>query len=165
MKKKILYISQVFPYPADGGGKIKTLNTLKTLAKKYDLFAIFISERVPTEKQKQLFKKFNIKYKVFYTNIMSESIKKNYKKLLVNYLRFTPHYVYQYSFKPAFNFINNKILTFQPDVIHVDHINSSQYIPTTTWLNNNLKKKYSLILENHNIVHKLYFSMDIILWI
>lgn len=157
-KKKLLYLSQCFPLPLDGGGKIKTFNTLKTLAKKFDIFAVFISERTAPREELREFEKLGIKTKIFQTDIMSQDIKKNYLKLIWNYLHLRPHFVYQYRYVPSFKWIKEKIKTWQPEVVHVDHVNSAQFLPTKKWLVTNCKKSPKLILENHNLNHILFFT-------
>ena len=157
-KQKLLYLSQCFPLPLDGGGRIKTFNTLKTLSAKFDIFAVFVSERNATKEQLAEFKKLGIRVKVFKTKLMAESIKEDYLKLAWNYLQLRPHFVYQYRYKPSFPWIKNKILNWQPDIIHVDHINSAQFLPKKSWLKKNCLKMPVLILENHNLDHVLFFT-------
>lgn len=157
-KKKLLYLSQCFPLPLDGGGRIKTFNTLKTLAKKFEIFAVFVSERNATQKQLAEFKKLGIEVKIFKTKLMSESIKENYIKLAWNYLQLRPHFVYQYRYKPSFSWIKNKIKNWQPEIIHVDHINSAQFLPKKSWLKKYCLSMPILILENHNLDHVLFFT-------
>ncbi len=155
-KQKLLYLSQCFPIPLDGGGKIKTFNSIKTLAKKFDIFAVFISERKAKKEEVKVFQKMGVSVKIFYTDIMSKDIKENYLKLAWNYLQLRPHFVYQYRYKPSFSWIKDKIKTWQPDIIHVDHINSAQFLPSRAWLKKNCQKIPKLILENHNLNHILF---------
>lgn len=157
-KKKLLYLSQCFPLPLDGGGRIKTFNTLKTLSQKFDVFAVFVSERSANENELLEFKKLGIKIKIFKTKLMSESIKDDYLKLAWNYLQLRPHFVYQYRYIPSFKWIKEKIKAWQPDIIHVDHINSAQFLPKKSWLKKNCQKMPMLILENHNLDHVLFFT-------
>lgn len=156
MKKKLLYLSQCFPYPPDGGGTIKSFNTIKSLSKRFDVYAIFVSERSGTKSQKEVFRKMGVKVKVFKTYTMIESIKNNYWRLLFNYLQLRPHFVYQYRYIPAIKYIRKVIKLWQPEVIHVDHVNSSQFLPNLIWLKFNLKSPPVLILENHNLNHIIF---------
>lgn len=155
-KKKLLFLSQCFPLPLDGGGRIKTYNSLVTLAKKYEIFATFVSERNANKEDLINLNKMGIRVKVFKTNLMSKSIKEDYAKLAWNYLQLRPHFVYQYRFLPSFSWIKNKIISWQPDIIHVDHINSAQFLPSHRWLKKNCNQKPKLILENHNLNHILF---------
>jgi glycosyltransferase involved in cell wall biosynthesis len=142
----------------DGGGRIKTFNTLKTLSQKFEIFAIFVSERQATKKELQEFKKLKIQVKIFKTKLMAESIKEDYLKLAWNYLQLRPHFVYQYRYLPSFAWIKAKIQNWQPDIIHVDHINSAQFLPKKSWLKQHCFKMPKLILENHNLDHVLFFT-------
>lgn len=153
---KLLYLSQCFPLPLDGGGRIKTFNSIATLSKKFEVFTTFVSERNARPEDLLRLKKLGIKSKVFKTSLVSESIKDDYLKLAWNYLQFRPHFVYQYRYKPSFSWIKNKIKTWQPDIIHVDHINSAQFLPSKKWLTENCHKMPKLILENHNLNHVLF---------
>jgi len=157
-KKKLLYLSQCFPLPLDGGGRIKTFNTLKTLSKEFKIFAVFVSERNANKKELDKFEKLGIKLKIFKTKLMAESIKEDYLKLAWNYLQLRPHFVYQYRYVPSFRWIKEKIKNWQPDIIHVDHINSAQFLPKKSWLKKNCLKMPTLILENHNLDHVLFFT-------
>jgi len=157
-KPKLLFLSQCFPLPLDGGGKIKTFATLSTLAKKFDIFAVFVSERKAKRDDLIKLKKLSINCKIFQTNLMFQDVKKDYLKLIWNYLQLRPHFVYQYRYLPAIEFIKTKIQTWQPQIIHVDHINSSQFLPQKAWLKMNCTKYPYLILENHNLNHRLFFT-------
>jgi glycosyltransferase involved in cell wall biosynthesis len=150
MKKKILYITQVFPYPADSGGKIKSLNTLLTLAKKYEVQLVCVSEKNPTTRELNVLKKLGITSHVFYNSEVSESIEEHQLKLLRFYLRGISHYFFQYYYEPAFSFIDELTQNWKPDVIHIDHVNLAQYLPK--------EKKEIWILESHNVEYQLLFT-------
>ena len=150
-KKKLLFLSQAYPYPADGGGKIKTLNSLKTLAKKFDVYAIFISEKNPSKSELDYIKSLGVyKIKVFFNPGILDSVKDNYLHLFTNFVRLKPHYVFQYTYKLAFKFINKVINQFVPDIIHIDHINIAQYLPQ--------QKRQTWILEHHNLEFYLLWT-------
>ncbi len=149
-KKKILYISQSYPYVADSGGKIKTLNTLVTLSKEHELSAIFVSDSLPTFHERQYLERKNITVQVLKSLTILSSVKDNLLELLVYYLQGIPQYVFQYRYKPAFARIAKIIKTFKPDVIHVDHLNMAQYLPK--------EKKEVWVLEHHNVEAYLYWT-------
>ena len=105
----MLYLSQLFPSPPDSGGKIKTLNTVLTLAKKYQVFAVFISEEKPADKDIKVLTDAGIKLKVFYSSTILASVKDDLLNLFSHFLRGIPHYVFQYTHPPASAFIQRKI--------------------------------------------------------
>lgn len=157
-RHKLLFISQCFPLPLDGGGKIKTFNTLQTLSRRFDIYAIFVSERQATKNDLLQMKKLGIHCKLFLSNAMLENIKENYWKLFINYLQLRPHYIYQYHHPAAAAYIKQKIRSWQPAIIHVDHINSAQFLPSKIWLKKHCRILPKLVLENHNIDHLLFKS-------
>lgn len=150
-RKKILYLSQVYPYPNDGGGKIKTLNSLQALAQKFEVYAIFISEKKPNKDELNYLKTMGVKkIKVFFNEKILDSVKDDYPHLIKNFLKLNPHYVFQYTHKPASTFIIKTIGSYNPDIIHVDHINIAQYLPKI--------KKETWILEHHNLEFYLLWT-------
>ena len=150
MKKKILYLSQMYPYPPDGGGKIKTLQTLHALAQEYEIFAVFVSETKSTKEELYELEKLGIKVKVFYSDKILASVKDDLVDLAWHFTRGIPHYMFQYTHQPAFSYILKLIEDFHPDIIHVDHLNMSQYLPK--------EKRQVWILEHHNVETYLYWT-------
>ncbi|MBI5449127.1 glycosyltransferase [Candidatus Gottesmanbacteria bacterium] len=150
MKKKILYLSQMYPYPPDGGGKIKTLNTLRALSREYQVSAVFVSETKPTKEELYELEKLGITVKVFYSDRILASVKDDLMDLAWHFFRGIPHYVFQYTHNPAFPYVHKLIRDFKPDIIHVDHLNMAQYLP---------KEKHQVwILEHHNVETYLYWT-------
>ncbi|MBI5448712.1 glycosyltransferase [Candidatus Gottesmanbacteria bacterium] len=150
MKRKILYLSQAYPYPADGGGKIKTLQTLETLAREYRIYAVFISEVKPKKEDLQILVKLGITVKVFYSDRVLASVKKDLVGLAWHFIRGISHYQFQYFLASARPAIQKIIDDWKPDVIHVDHLNMSQYLPK--------RKQQVWILEHHNVETYLYWT-------
>ena len=154
MKKKILYISQVFPYPTDGGGKIKTYNSLRVLAKKFDVYAVFVSEKKPSTTEINHLRKLGIqKVKVFFTTAILDSVKDDLWNLTKNFLQLRPHYVFQYQHAEAHTFIDQAVDDFSPDIIHIDHVNMAQYLPK--------EKRQIWILESHNLEFYLLWTRSV----
>lgn len=150
MKKKILYLTQMYPYPPDGGGKIKTFQTLRALAQEYEVFAVFVSETQPTRDELHELEKLGIIVKIFYSDRILASVKDDVINLAWHFIRGIPHYVFQYTHQPASPFIEKIIKEFKPHVIHVDHLNMAQYLP---------KEKLQVwILEHHNVETYLYWT-------
>lgn len=149
-RKKILYLSQAFPFPDDGGGKIKTLNTLKALSSKYDVYAVFVSEYQPSVGEVAHLTNLGIKVKVFYSEKIHWSVKDDYGWLCKNFIKGNPHYIFQYENFKAKKFISKEIYLYKPDVIHVDHLNLAQYLPK--------EKNQKWILESHNFESLLYWT-------
>jgi hypothetical protein len=140
----------MYPYPLDGGGKIKTFNTLKTLAQKYQIQAVFITETNPNRKEREELKKLGVGIKIFFSESILASVKDNLPHLFWHLIRGIPHYVFQYTHQPAFAYINNVIKEYRPDIIHIDHLNIAQYLPK--------EKRETWVLEHHNVETYLYWT-------
>ncbi len=159
MKRRLLFISQCYPIPLDGGGKIRTFSTLKAIASEFDIHAVFISERMPTKKQQLNLSAIGVnKQTIFLHSGPKENVKNNLLKLIFNYFRLRPHYVYQYSCTEAKQFIHKLIQSWKPEIIHVDHLNSAQFVPSNEWFLQRNSKSPILILDNHNVIHNFYYS-------
>ena len=78
------------------------------------------------------------------------SVKGDLWGLFKNFIQGIPHYVFQYTHLPAGRFIKKTIQQFQPDIIHIDHLNTAQYLPKI--------KKEKWILEHHNVETYLYWT-------
>lgn len=149
-KQTILYLSQGYPCPAVSGGKIKTLHTLLALAKRYRVYAVFISDTIPSASETAKLTRHGIKVKVLYSPTINDSVKTHPIGLLSHYIRGIPHYVFQYTHVPAMSEIQNIIETIEPDIIHVDHLNLAQYLPRC--------KNEHWVLEHHNVESYLFWT-------
>ena len=108
-KKNIIYITQLLPYPPISGGRIKSLNTIQTLSKKFNIILICFSKNRPSKKSLAYLKKYVKVIKVFHLPKIDEEPKEDIKKLLKNYFRFIPNYVSQFHSNKATTYINNLI--------------------------------------------------------
>ncbi|MBU3957403.1 hypothetical protein KKI19_03990, partial [Patescibacteria group bacterium] len=72
---KILFITQFLPYPPDTGGKIKTWETVRILAKRHRVFLISFVERKQDLKWEKEIRKHCYGTKTFVTPIITTSHK------------------------------------------------------------------------------------------
>jgi glycosyltransferase involved in cell wall biosynthesis len=150
MKYKILYLTQLFPLPPHSGGRIKTLNTLKTLAKKYEVRLVCFAPQKPPLKELKEIRSLVSELTVFTLPNFHQSPQKNIRRLISYYLQGTPYFIYQYDHLTAKEKIKTIIQKFQPDVVHVDHLNMAYYLPD--------KKTCLWVYEEHNIESQLLLS-------
>lgn len=148
--KNILYITQNFPYPPYSGGKIKTLNTIQTLAKAFNVFVLCLSDKRLLPKDLIALELPTITVKAVYDPGINSPIKGSLGKLFKHYSRGIPYLVYQYSNEQFRSLVEQKVASIQPAVIHIDHINMAQYLPK--------KKGQAWILEEHNIEYQRYLT-------
>lgn len=147
-KKRILYITESYPFLRDGGGPIKSCNTILTLSKKFDLMVIGFcanQEKISRTNLNQ-----EIKQYFFYLPQIHQTLRKQLIRLLINYCQLTPYLIFQYYDQKCYQKIQQLIEDFNPDSIHIDHLSMSAYLPT--------EKKQLWIYEEHNIEQNLYKS-------
>lgn len=146
-KKKLLYITELFPYPPTSGGKIKSLNTIQTLSKNFNITLISFSKHQPTNQQTQFLKKYTQNIQSFILPNIDSNPKEHLTSLLINYLSLKPYLIQQFSSLKAYNFVK-KYLEDNPDsIIHCDHLSTTQYLPKI--------KSQIWIHEEHNIESQL----------
>ncbi len=147
MKKNLLYITELFPYPATSGATIKSLNTIQTLSKKFNITLICFSDSEISEKRKEKINSIVTDTKIFALPNLHQNPNSDLKLLIKYYLKLKPYLLFQFSSNEATNYINNYIATWKPDIIHIDHLNMTQYLP---------KHKMQIwIHEEHNIENQL----------
>lgn len=142
-RKRVVYISQLFPYPPASGGSIKTLNTLCTLAKKYEVYAIFVSEERPGQQAVETLSRMGIHCKTFYLPSALSPVYKHLGRMVREYIHGIPHVAYKYYSQKIQTQIDSYITSVDPDIVHVCHVGMSRYIT-----NRLSKKVYFLELEN-----------------
>lgn len=148
--KKILYITEQFPYPPESGGTIKTLNTLNTLAGKYQVHLVsFSPHTIPPTDRSYLREKFASSH-LFVDLKINHHVKNRKRKLFKNYLRGIPYQIFQYQNQEAKRKISRLIKQISPDIIHIDHLNMAQYLPSF--------KQGIWIYEEHNLESFLLWS-------
>lgn len=149
-KKTILVISELFPYPPDSGGKIKSINTIQTLSKRFNITLVCFAEEPPAQSNVAYLLKFVDHVEIILLPELNTAPQRNLSQLFKNYLKGIPYLVYQFSSKAAEEKIESIIVSLKPDVIHIDHLNMAQYLPKI--------KSQIWILEEHNIEHKLAWT-------
>lgn len=143
---KILYITDVFPYPPYSGGRIKTLNTIKTLARRYEIDVLCQTDKWgDLDLSKEISAK-RVHYHCFYNPDIGKklSLFKTFKRLS----SLTPHSVTLFQNKALKDFIARGVQQKNYTVIHIDHLYLAQFLPS--------QKQHLWIYEEHNIEHELY---------
>lgn len=149
-RAKMLFLSLAFPLPADSGGKIKTLQTLSTLAPYYEIHAVFISEHKELKRHANKLRRMGVSF----INIIKPDVVKPVKHKIVKAIKHMliglPHYAYQYGFTDVRYIVERLLSSLAPDVIHIDHIAMAQYLP---------KMKHEVwVLEAHNCEAQLLWN-------
>ncbi len=143
---KILFITQFLPYPPDAGGKIKTYQVLKILAKKHQVFLVSFVDRKEDLKWEKELKKYCLGIKTFLTPIITTSHKKLLFKAVRGIFNFKPFRIQKYFLKETVEFIRQLTLKEKFDAVHFDHETSFQYLSFIEDWQNKLK-----VYDEHNI--------------
>lgn len=148
---KILYITQLLPYPADAGGKIKTFSTLSALTKTHDVSIVCFVENDGRLRHVRPFKEIlRLNFIRAFVNglVVEKTLKQQLVLMLKSLLTIKPYPVYKYWRSDVNEFIKTYIATSRPDCVWVDHLSMAQYLPASF--------KGLTILENHNVESVLY---------
>lgn len=144
MRKAILYITTLLPFPPDMGGKIKTLSTLKQLIKKSDVYLFsFVDWKKDLLYEKELIK---LGIKKCFTLVNPVIAEKHRSTQLFTFFKslFTPkpYSVYKYFKEEMADKIDDCLKENSIDIFWVDHTIQTQYLPKNF--------KGEKILETHN---------------
>jgi len=143
---KILFITQFLPYPPDSGGKIKTWEVLRLLAKDHQIFLLSFVERRKDLKWEGEVRTLCHGLKTFVTPIITQSHKELKKKAILGFFNPKPFRVQKYFLKEAADFIRKLTKKENFDAIYCDHLTSAQYLSYVYQWQKKLK-----IYDEHNI--------------
>lgn len=146
----MLYITELFPYPTHSGATIKSLNTIQTLSKKFNITLVCFTQNPVPQEYILLLKKYCNQVHIFELPRLNANPKNDLVLLIKNYLQLKPYLLFQFSSIQAKNFVDQFVENEQPEIIHIDHLNMTQYLPQT--------KKQLWIHEEHNIESDLAWS-------
>lgn len=167
---KILFITNLLPYPTDNGGKIKTYNTLKILSKKNDIdLMCFYEKESDLEGKHHLYDLCNNIDCIKKPITTSTNINYMMKLAIKNLLSSMPLVVYKYMDKQFKDIMESRLDDNDYDVIYVDHLQLAGYLK---YINKN-KKIYILdehnaestimyrqVSQSKNFIKKLYFYYE-----
>jgi polysaccharide biosynthesis protein PslH len=148
--KNIVYITENLDFFSDSGAKIKTLNTIECLSKKFHITILSLnSSKKINQVYRRKFKNIDFHYVV--DKNIENPIKKRLLELIYFYIKGIPYYFFQYKNSSFKKLVDKKIKNINPEVIHINHLTMSQYLPKN--------KRQIWVYEEHNIEHKLRFQM------
>ncbi|MCL4360441.1 glycosyltransferase [Patescibacteria group bacterium] len=148
---KILYITQLLPFPLDAGGKIKTFSTLSALTKYHTVVLhTFIqneSDRPYGDLLKKKLRLFDVQ-----TVLNSISAEQDRKRQLLTMFRSLgspyPYAVFKFYNPLMKSLILSSLANSDFDAIWIDHASMTPYLPSNF--------RGQRILETHNAEHILY---------
>lgn len=153
---KILFITNLLPYPLDNGGKIKTYNVIKSLSKEniVDMICFYEDENILNYMSE--LNEFLNKIYAFPKRLTTRKNKKEmfFKAILSIFSKY-PYSVYKYDEKD----VRNKLIKIfnNYECLYIDHLQLAIYL-------DDIKSfKGKLILDQHNcesIIIKRYYEKE-----
>lgn len=143
----ILFITDVFPYPLNTGGKIVSYQLLKTLSNKFHIHLLSLVGQQPTVEEYKAITSLGI---VISTVLSQKQGELSKYEMIRSILHLKPFFLFNY-YEHEFKVKMNKLLeSKQFDIVHVDHLYMSQYLPK--------EKRQYWILSEHNIEYKIQYA-------
>jgi len=144
---KILFLTQLLPYPLDNGGKVKTLAILKTLkGLGHQIYLVCFADKKQDLKRAREIENICWQTKVFYNPVITKSYKKLMLKGFLSLFSPKPFAVFKYHRREAEDFLKRVIQKENFDIVYIDHLHMAQYLACLSF-----KKKPLLIYDEHNI--------------
>lgn len=139
---KILFLAPRVPLPADTGGKIRTLNILKQIAKTNEVVLLCFSFEAEDQRYKRELEVLGIQCH-FVPMKDTPLWKKVYNVLFSS----VPHSIAKYGTKTMRRKVEALLKGDAFDAIHIDHLHMAHYVPE--------KRKVFSILDEHNVEYKI----------
>lgn len=139
---KILFIAPRSPLPADTGGKIRTFNLVREVAKSNDVDLVCFSFEEGDKFFKTEFESQNINvHLVPHQNISF------FKKVWMVLTCRQPYAVAKYNLKSMARRLEDLLAKNKYDAVHLDHIHMAHYAP--------LLKGIPVLVDEHNVEYKI----------
>lgn len=139
--KKILFVTEKFPYPLDSGGRIRTYNILKGLARRYEINLVTSIEQ---EGQKSYLPELEkICRRV---DIVEAPVETRFRlglKIIWNFGSALPIVVERHHLGGIAAIVRERAAAC--DAVHFDHLDASVYLP-------DIPETARTVLDEHNIV-------------
>lgn len=152
MKKNILFVADIVPYPPNTGIKIRTYNIIKQLHKKFNVILIAFNHRIffPEKKDLEIAIKSlnNFCNEIYILDIPSDRNKiQYYLCLFKNLFSLNPYRVQRYWSNECEKVIKNILNSKHIDLVHFD---KTEFFEYSKYFN-----KIPIVITNHNVESKL----------
>ncbi|WP_326511630.1 glycosyltransferase family 4 protein [Clostridium intestinale] len=148
---KILFLADVFPFPAISGGRLRTYNILKQMSNKYkDIDFYCINESIPEKNEIDHLSQYTKKIEVIYTP------KKSSKERILNILKNRSDKLFLNYSEEYQNTIDRILKIENYDVIFSESLWMYQYIYSNPLVD---RQKTKLIVDLQNVEHEIIYRM------
>ncbi len=135
---KILFLAPRLPLPADTGGKIRTLNILKQLAKRAQVRLVCFSFEAKDREIKEDFRKWNVD-----VSLVGLSETSGLQKVVNVMINPMPHSMAKYASTDMYRYLLSLREKERFDAVHVDHLHMAHYRPCFADI--------PAVLDEHNV--------------
>lgn len=151
MKDKLLFITNLLPYPLDNGGKIKTYSTLSIISKICEVDLLCFIEDESERRYISDIQKLGISVDCVIKRLRHGQtplllFSEVFKSLFTKY----PYIVSKYASPEMRRVVASKLAQSQYHTIYIDHLQLFQYVPNDLLMNNIL-----VILDQHNLEYEI----------
>lgn len=148
MKEKILFITNLLPYPFDNGGKIKTYNTLMMLRDVYDIDLFCFIERDEDCEYAAKLEDIGVHVHWFNKTLRHQEhlvllLWEIFKSLFLKY----PYVVSKYSHRGLRSAVDGALRDKNYACVYVDHLQLFQYVQKYLMQD----KRSCVVLDQHNV--------------
>lgn len=137
---KILFLAHLFPLPLDSGGKIKSYYTLRTLAGRHEVHVLAFTR---SEEERAL----EGEIRGMCAGVDVVPLERGRGRQIVDLagsLASGSSFIVARDFRPAMQRLCERaVADFEPDVIHIDHLQMAQFVPGGA--------RCRTVLDNHNV--------------
>ncbi|MCX8052393.1 MAG: glycosyltransferase family 4 protein [Armatimonadetes bacterium] len=137
---KILFLSQLFPLPADSGGKIKSLCMLRALASEHDVCLLaYVRNKAEQESVEDLRRMCRFVEVVPFVRSRFADFRQALSSLF-----FRRSFIVTRDFRrEMLNRFQQVVRDFVPDIVHIDHLQMAQFV--------DFDGPYRTVLDQHNV--------------
>lgn len=139
-RRTILFLAHLFPLPLDSGGKIKSYYTLRALASEHD---VRVLAYVRSDEERHCVEEL----RAVCDNIQTVPLRRGKLRQMCDLARasalgqsFIVSRDFRSEMQTAFNCL---VADFQPDVVHIDHLQMAQFV--------DFRAGYKTVLDHHNV--------------
>lgn len=147
---KILFITNLVPYPLDNGGKVKSYNTLSMLSEgnEIDIFSFYESEK-ELSSISFMKKKFNDVFAIEKALTTNKNLKKMILIAIKSIFNKYPFVILKYNDSRMKQLLEEQIKRKKYDLVYIDHLQLGIYYDVLRKLN------VPIYLDEHNCEHQI----------
>ncbi len=139
---RVLFLAPRFPWPLDTGGKIRTFNLLKQLAKESEVHLVCFSMEATDQAQRSQVEDLGIKVTLL-PMVAPKTLAKAYTVLFQQ----LPYSILKYDHLDMHQAILDVMQEHQFDVMHIDHVHMAHY----KYCAGNVR----CVLDEHNVEYRI----------